>query len=400
MRAADVVGMAWGALLKHRLRSALSLLGVAIGVLAVVVLTALGEGARRYVGGQFEALGTNLLIVLPGKVETSGALPGLGGAPNDLTLADARALQRDVAQAELVVPIALGNETVSHAERGRQVIVIGTSADFLEARRLALAAGSFLPRLEWERSDPVVVLGSKLARELFPAENPLGGVVRVGDARVRVVGVLAPRGMQLGLDMDDLAIVPVASAMRLFDESSLFRILVQVGAHGELDRARARVVALLTERHDEEDVTCITQDSVSGGLESILAVLTLVIAGIAAVSLSVAGIGIMNVMLVSVSDRASEVGLLRALGARRGDVRALFVVEAVLLSCAGGLTGLALSWVAERLLALWFPSFPAAAPAWAVAAALATSLVVGAVFGVLPASRASRLDPVLALQKR
>lgn len=400
MRAADVVGMAWGALVKHRLRSALSLLGVAIGVLAVVLLTALGEGARRYVGGQFEALGTNLLIVLPGKVETSGALPGLGGAPNDLTLADARALARDVPQAELVVPIALGNETVSHAERGRQVIVVGTSADFLEARRLALAAGSFLPRLEWERSAPVVVLGSKLARELFPAESPLGGVVRVGDARVRVVGVLAPRGMQLGLDMDDLAIVPVASAMRLFDESSLFRILVQVGAHGELERARERVVALLTERHDEEDVTCITQDSVSGGLESILAVLTLVIAGIAAVSLSVAGIGIMNVMLVSVSDRTSEVGLLRALGARRGDVRALFVVEAVLLSCAGGVAGLALSWLAERLLALWFPRFPAAAPAWAIAAALATSLVVGAVFGVLPASRASRLDPVLALQKR
>jgi len=399
VRFSDLLGMAAVALARHRLRTGLSLLGVAIGVTAVVLLTALGEGARKYVSGQFQALGTNLLIVLPGKTETTGAFPGFGGAPNDLTLQDARAIRRRVPQAELVVPVAIGNETVSHAERRRQTIVIGATKDFLEARRLGLAHGEFLPDIDWERAMPVAVLGPDLARELFRDENPLGAIVRVGDARVRVIGVLEPRGTQLGLDVDEVVIVPVASAMRIFNRSSLFRLLIQVAAHSELAHAQQRVVGIISERHGEEDVTCVTQDSVSGGLNAILAVLTLAVAGIAAVSLTVAGIGIMNVMLVSVSERTSEVGLLRALGARRAQVRALFVVEAILLSGAGGAVGLGVSWLLTRLFLAWYPAFPAAAPAWAVGAALGLSLAVGAIFGVLPASQASRLDPVLALRK-
>lgn len=400
MNPRDALALSLGALRGHRLRSALSLLGVAIGVCAVVVLTALGEGARRYVSGQFEALGTNLLIVLPGKTETTGAIPGFGGAPNDLTLEDARALQRSVAGAELVVPIAVGNETVSHGERKRQITIIGSTSDFLTARRLGVAQGSFLPEMEWDRSAPVAVLGRDTAHELFPGESPLGKIIRVGDARTRVIGVLESRGTQLGLDMDDLVVVPVASAMRLFNRSSLFRVLVQVHTHADVDRAKQRVLEVLADRHGEEDVTCITQDSVSGGLTAILAVLTLAVAAIAAVSLSVAGIGIMNVMLVSVSERTSEVGLLRALGARRGQVLALFLVEAVALAAAGGAIGLGLSWIATRAVVLWYPNFPARAPLWAVAASLLLSLAVGVLFGVLPARRASRLDPVQALAGR
>jgi putative ABC transport system permease protein len=397
---ADLAAFALPALTRHRLRTGLSLLGVAIGVGSVVALTALGEGARRYVTSQFTAIGSNLLVVLPGKTETTGGFPGVAGVPNDLTLDDARALERRLAQVRLLAPVALGNETVSHRERSRQVMVLGTTHELLEVRELDVAAGRFLPRGEMKRGGQMIVLGDTLARELFPGQHPLGRIVRVGDWRMRVIGVLADRGRQLGVDMDDVALIPVATAMQMFNRTSLFRIIIQVHAHAELDATCDAAVAVLTERHDEEDVTCITQDSVVSSLSSILTVLTLAVAGIAAISLTVAGIGIMNLMLVSVSERTAEVGLLKAVGAGDGQILAVFLAEAVLIAGTGGLLGLALGWAAVGILVLIYPSFPAAPPLWALVAALGLSLAVGAVFGVLPARRAARLDPIVALGAR
>ncbi|MFQ5654684.1 MAG: ABC transporter permease [Planctomycetota bacterium] len=371
------------ALSGHRLRSLLCLAGMAIGVAAVVLLTALGEGARRYVIGQFSALGTNLLIVLPGKTETSGALPGIGGVPNDLTLDDARALSRAIPQARLVVPVSMGTETVRHGERSRQVPVVGTTRDWLQARTLSMHSGRFLPAGDMDRGAPLVVLGRNVAGELFPGDSPVGGVVRVGGWRMRVIGVIGEEGTNIGLDMDDVAIVPVALGLRMFNRSSLFRVLIQVGVHQELEETRRRVRAILTERHGEEDITCITQDAVISSFTSILGALTAALAGIAAISLSVAGIGIMNVMLVAVSERTREVGLLKALGARRGQITGVFLTEAALLSLAGGVLGLGLGWAGVRLIVRLYPVLPAA--------------VTGLLFGVLPARRAARLDPVLAL---
>jgi putative ABC transport system permease protein len=378
----------------------MSLLGVSIGVAAVIALTALGEGARLYVVGQFASIGTNLLIVLPGKTETTGGMPGFGGVPNDLTLADAEAVVQGIPEIEKGSPVAVGTETVAHGERRRQVAIIGTTHEMLELRRLSLAQGRFLPPLEWDRGSPVTVIGTTLAGELFPGESPLGRIVRIGEWRMRVVGVLTPRGEQLGIDMDDVAMVPVATAMKMLNRRSLFRVLLQVRGHAELDLARDKVTRLLTERHGEEDVTCITQDAVLTALDSILGALTMALGGIAAISLAVAGVGIMNVMLVSVSERTREVGLLKALGAGRGQILALFLTEAVLISSAGGLLGLAFGWGAVAALVAMFPALPATPPTWAVGAALALSVAVGAGFGVLPARRATRLDPVAALAGR
>jgi len=400
VRLLDGILFALTALSRHRLRTSLSTLGVAIGVSAVVLLTSLGEGARRYVDDQFQSLGTNLLIVIPGHTDTAGAMPGIGGAPHDLTFDDAEAILRTVRGVQLVVPISLGSETVANRERHKQVYVVGSTSDYLAARRLDLHRGANLPVLEWERSKPVIVLGRTLAEDLFPGGEAVGGVVRVGDVRMRVIGVLDQRGTQLGLDLGNLGLVPVATAMRMYDESSLFRILIQVSERADMEKTKERVKALLIERHGEEDFTCITQDSVSGTLSSILGVLTLALAAIAGVSLSVAGIGIMNVMLVSVSERTAEVGLLRAIGARRGAVRLVFLCEAALISVAGGALGLALAWLAARGLMIAFPSFQVTPPAWAVVAALVVSLAVGLVFGVMPASRATRLDPVEALGRK
>jgi len=396
----DILGFATRALRGHRLRTGLSLLGVAIGVAAVVTLTALGEGARLYVIGQFASVGTNLLIVVPGRTETTGGMPGMGGVPNDLTLEDARAVLRGVPEIEKAAPLVMGTETVAFGERRRQVALVGGTHEMLEVRRLGIASGRFLPPLEWDRSSPVAVLGQKSAAELFPGRDPVGQIVRVGDWRMRVIGVLASRGQQLGVDMDDVAIVPVATAMKMLNRRSLFRLLLQVRTHADLDRAKERVVRLIAERHGEEDVTGITQDAVLGAFTSILGALTLALAGIASVSLAVAGVGIMNVMLVSVSERTREIGLLKALGAGRRQILLAFLAEAVLLSTAGGLLGLLVGWLAVQVLVAVYPALPATPPPWAVVAAFSLSVAVGAGFGVLPARRATRLDPVAALSGR
>jgi putative ABC transport system permease protein len=400
VRAADVFRYSLSAVLAHRLRSALSLLGMAIGVGAVIILTALGEGARGYVVDEFAAIGSNLLIVVPGKTETAGALPGIGGAPHDLTLDDAEALAR-LPGIVRIAPLALGTETVAYRHRRRQVAVMGTTVEMRDIRRLAVARGRYLPPGEVGRGEAVVVLGSAVTRELFPGgEEPIGKVVRVGGWRMKVIGVLEKRGVQLALDMDEVVIVPVVTAMRLFDRSSLFRIMIEARGHHELDAIAAEATALLTDRHGEEDVTVLTQEAVLASFERILRALTLAVGAIAGVSLAVAGILIMNVMLVSVSERTSEVGLLKALGAQRGQIEAAFLLEAALLSLAGAGLGLGLGWLGVLALIEMFPALPTGMPVWAATAGLATALLSGTLFGVLPARRASRLEPVAALARR
>jgi putative ABC transport system permease protein len=400
MRAADLLGYAARALAGHRLRSVLSLLGVAIGVTAVIVLTALGEGARRYVIEQFASLGTNLVAVLPGRTETTGAMPGVVGAPNDLTIGDAQTIAQAAREANGVAPMAMGTETVSFGERSRQVAIIGTAADYQTLFGLEVRRGEFLPELELDRGAPVVVLGAKVASELFGSRDPVGQAVRIGAWRMRVIGVNAPVGTKLALDLDEAALVPVATSLAMFNKTSLFRILVSARSHADIEPLRARIRELLLERHGEEDFSTLTEDSLISTFSSILTALTLVLAAIAAVSLSVAGIGIMNVMLVSVSERTAEIGLMRAVGVGRAQITAVFLAEAVMLAGLGGAVGLGVGWLLVQALVGLYPALPASPPTWAVVSSVVVSLGVGAVFGWLPARRAALLDPVLALGKR
>jgi len=400
VNAVEVFRYSGRALTGHRLRSVLSLLGVAIGIAAVVLLTALGEGARRYVLTQFAQIGANFVAIVPGKIETTGGIPGLGGAPNDLTLDDALALRRALPSARYVAPFVVGTESVEHGDRRRQVLVVGATSEFQPVRRLEIGRGRFLPETDYDRGAPVAVLGDRVARELFPYGEALGRVARVGDRRFKVIGVLSGRGEQLGIDLDEVVIVPVATAMAMFDRRSLFRILVEAEPGVSLDAVKARALELLVARHGEEDVTLLTEDAIMASLSSILTALTLALGAIAAISLAVAGVGIMNVMLVSVSERTAEIGLLRAVGASRAQIRLCLVTEAALLSAAGGLVGLLAGWLGTRLLVGIWPALPATPPAWAVGSAIVLSLVVGTLFGWLPARRASRLEPVAALTGR
>jgi putative ABC transport system permease protein len=389
------------ALAQHRRRSGLSLLGVSIGVIAVISLTAFGEGAVRYVSDQFATLGTSLLIVTPGYNETTGGFPGAGGVPNDLTLDDAMELERKIPGVLRMVPMSITSAPVSRLGRSRQVMIIGSTADFRRVRDLQVIAGRFLPAdVSIERSAPVAVIGRNVARELFGDQPAVGQPIRVGDWRMRVLGVLAARGTQMGLDVDELVIVPVATGLRMANSSSLMRILLDLRPQADMETAKQRVIKLMIDRHDEQDVTVLTQEAVLDTLSDILRALTAVVASIAAISLTVAGIGIMNVMLVSVSERRAEVGLLKALGATRRQILAVFLIESVMLSSLGGFAGLALGWLIVETVVAIYPSFPAVTPLWAVGAVAGVSMLTGTVFGVLPAWQASRLDPVVALQSK
>jgi len=396
----DALVFAWRNLHRHGLRSALIVLAMAMGVTAIVSLSALGDGARRFVVGEFASLGSNLLIVLPGRNDTTGGAPPLSGEiSRDLTLRDAQALLRD-RLIQRVAPVLFGSANFSYANRQREVVVVGSTADFSRIRTLHMARGGFIPAMDWDRTAPVVVIGKRIAAELFGTGRALGELIRIADRRFRVIGILASGGQSLGLNMDEVAVIPVASAQNLFNRSSLFRILAQVRSPDQMAPAKQRIIDILRRRHEgEEDVTVITQDAVLATFDKLFAALTAALAGIATISILVAGILIMNVTLVAVSQRTGEIGLLKALGATAANVRNLILIEALLLSSTGAAAGLAGGYALVRAGAALYPELPLAIPSWAAASALAVALAAGIVFALMPARKAARLDPVQALTR-
>ena len=400
MNLSDTLRFAVRAAAGAPLRTFLMALAMSIGVAAVVVLTALGDGARRYVVDEFSALGSNLVIVLPGRSETGGFSPmnAITATVRDLTVEDARAITRAPAVLR-TAPIAIGTSEAVFGGRLRDVTIVGTTADYLRLRRMDLAQGRFLPVDEPHAA--VAVIGATIRAELFGAEPALGQVLRIGDRRVRVIGVLARSGQGLGMNADEVVILPVAVAQAMFDTHTLFRILVEARARALVEPAQAQTREILRARHDGEDnVTVITQDAVLATFDRILGALTYGVAAIAAIGLAVAGIFVMNVMLVAVAQRTGEIGLLKALGADGRTIRNAFLAEATLLSAAGALAGYLLGQAGAFALRMAIPALPAYPPDWAVLAALGTALATGLLFGVMPARRAARLDPVQALMKR
>jgi len=398
MRWEDAVGLALESLRLHRLRTGLTLTGIAIGVTAVLLLTALGDAAKGYVVQQFADIGANLVIVVAGKVETSG-LPSPGGVTRDLTIDDCEAIPKLAPAARVVAPLSLGSGVFEYGGRTRAVYVIGSTSEYQVLRNIKVSMGEFLPPGDPRQGGNVVVIGRTIQREVFQGENPLGKSVRIAQARFRVIGVLAPKGQSLGFNYDDIVLIPVATGMRLFNQTGLFRIFIQAADASTVPVALNEVKRVLTARHDgDEDFTFITQDAMLKTVGSIIDALTAALAGIAAISLAVAGIGIMNVMLVSVSERTSEVGLLKALGARRRQILSVFLVEAATLSVAGAAIGVVAGvGVILAAGAVWttFPIRPN--PVW-IGVVLTLALGAGITFGLMPARRASRLQAAEALR--
>lgn len=401
MRARDIAVFSMQAATASRGRTILTLLAMAIGVSSVILLISLGDSGRRYVIDQFASLGTNLLIVIPGRSETTGGPPPLlGETPRDLTLDDAIALTNSTA-IRRVAPIIAGSAPVSVKQLEREMIVLGSSADLFEVRRLTMGQGIFLPPGDLDRGGNVCVIGSKGKKELFGNRQALGRWIRIGDRRFRVIGVLADTGVSLGEDMGEVVIIPVATAQALFNRVSLFRIVVEASNEDAVDRAKEAILSIIRARHEgEDDITVITQDAVLATFDKIFRALTLTVGGIAAISLVVAGIMIMNIMLVAISNRRSEIGLLKALGAPRTQIMGLFLTESALLSVAGAFWGFLLAFGAMKLLAGFFPEYNLALAPWSPFIASGLALGTGILFGVLPARRASMLEPALALSRR
>lgn len=402
MRPADVLRFAAGSAAGYPLRTFLMVLAMSIGVAAVVMLTALGDGARRYVVNEFSSLGTNLVIVLPGRSETGGFNPAnaITGTPRDLTVGDARAIARAPSVLR-TAPLTIGTSEASYGGKLRDVTVVGTTADYFLIRRIGVAQGRTLPGGDTGASASVALLGAKVREELFGTEPAIGRMLRVGDRRYRVIGVLAQSGQGLGMNADEVVVLPVEAAQAMFNTNTLFRILVEAKNREAILPAKAEAAGIIKTRHEgEEDVTVITQDAVLATFDRILGVLTYGVAGIAGISLAVAGILVMNVMLVAVTQRTGEIGLMKALGAPGHTIRNAFLTEAALLSAAGAVLGYLIGQGGALALRLAFPTLPAYPPNWAVAAALLTALGTGLLFGVMPANRAARMDPVQALAKR
>jgi len=402
MRLADLLEFAWRVLRGYPARTLLILVAMGIGVAAVVAVSSIGEGARLYVISQFGSLGTHLVIVLPGRSETAGAMPGvlMGRTPRDLTIEDALALKRSPA-IRRIAPLIVGAGDLRVGARVREGPVLGSTAEFVAIRHMEVAQGEFLPEGDPRHSQPVCVIGATVARELFPGRSALGEWVRIGDRRFRVLGVLAAQGESLGFNTDELVIVPLAAAQALFNTDALFRILVEAKSRDQIAAAKDDAEEIIRERHEgKRDVTVITQDAVLATFDRILRALTLAVGGLAAISLAVAGILIMNVMLISVTQRRGEIGLLKALGATGAQIGLAFITEAVLLGLGGAGLGLLVGKLGQLAIGHAYPSVPFTPPWWAVLAAPLTAIATAVLFAVAPARRAARLDPVRALSRR
>jgi len=398
VRVREVLRFVIGALIGHRLRSALSALGVAIGVAAVILLTSLGEGTRNYIVSQFTQFGTNLLAVNPGAIKTLG-IPGmLGGTTHKLTIDDAEALRR-VPGVEHVVPLVAGQAEVKGGGRGRAVFIYGVNHEAPLAWSFPVGQGSFLPEMDPRRQGAFAVLGPKVARELFGADSALGRRVRIGGRSFLVVGIMEPKGQLLGFDLDDAAYIPAATAMALFNLDELIEIDVTTTSSEVIPSVVEGIRSLLMQRHrGEEDFTITTQTEMIETFGRVIGIVTVAVSGIAGISLLVGAMGILTMMWISVHERTGEIGLLRALGVGRRTVEWLFLTESVVLAGAGGLVGVAAGFGIGAAIRLAVPGLPISTPPEAVAAALIMSLVVGVASGAVPARRAAALDPIEALR--
>jgi putative ABC transport system permease protein len=392
--------VAFEAILSNKVRSGLTMLGVIIGVMAVILLVSIGEGAQVYITKELTGLGTNLLIIQPGKTTASGGFhPPSAGTVRKLTYDDSLALRRRAWLLTDAVPIVLGSGRIKFQNLGRDVMIIGATPEFQRVRNLFVDSGSYISQSDVDSKLKIVVLGAKVKVELFGDQNALGKVVMLSDARYRVVGVMRKKGTSLGMDVDDIVYVPVTSGQELFDTDSLFEIIASTPRAEDVDRATAQIKDILIKRHaHREDFTIQTQGAILSTMNTILGVLTAVLGGIAGISLVVGGIGIMNIMLVSVRERTREIGIRKALGARNRDIMAQFMIEAITLSGAGGVIGILLGVGLALLIPVFVTVLPTSVSAWSIIMAFTFSAAVGVFFGVYPARRAAMQDPIQALR--
>lgn len=393
----DTITLSLHAVASHRLRSFLTALGIAVGIAAVVLLTSLGEGIHRYVLAEFTQFGTNLIGITPGKTNTTGFSGGVISNVRPLSLADSIALAQ-MPRVIATVPVVQGNASVEFEQRSRRTYIFGVGAAAPQVWQIRVALGRFLPDDDPRVARAFAILGSKVKQELFGTQNPLGQRLRIGSEQYRVVGVMESKGQMLGFDLDDAVYIPAARAMSLFNRNSLMEIDLLYAAGSRSEDVAQRVKSLLVARHGDEDFTVVTQDQMLDVLGSVLNILTMAVGALGGISLVVGGVGILTIMTIAVHERTAEIGLLRAVGADRGQILALFIGEAIVLSSLGGLAGLVIGAGGAWLLGHFVPALPTHTPWSYVLFAELLAAFIGLLAGVWPARHAAHLDPIEALR--
>ena len=397
MSPADFTAFILVSLGTNRLRTALTALGIAVGIAAVILLTSIGEGLHRFVIAEFTQFGTNLVTVTPGRISTHGASLGAVNTVRPLSIDDALALAR-VRYVQVSDPMVQGNAEVVYAGKSRRVTLYGIGPDFSRALSMRVASGEFLPHDDPRAPRALAVLGAKVARELFSGENPLGARLRIGGERYRIVGVMESKGQVLGFDLDDTVFIPVGRALDMFNRESLMEIHVLYEPTAPLAEVEAGIRRVLIARHGAEDFTVTPQQKMLEVFGTVLDAITFAVAAIGAISLVVGGVGILTILTIAVAERTGEIGLLRAIGATRRSILLLFLGEAALLAAIGGAAGLALGWGFAGALKLVLPALPVHVSWHYALLAEAVAVSVGLAAGVLPARRAALLDPLEALR--
>ena len=388
------------AIVENKLRSALTMLGMIIGVMAVILLVSVGTGAKRYITSEFESLGTNVILIQPGKTDKKNSMgPPVSSSKGKLTMSDVESLQKNAQSLSAVSGVMFGAGVVKNDQATNNINILGCNDQFNRIFNMTITEGNFFSKEDEDSGRRVVVLGHTIKENLFGSTTALGKLVKINESEHRVIGIIKPTGDKLGFNVDDMVFIPTKSALRLFNTDKLFGIRASGKSRSGLDDAVKDLTSVLKERHNgEEDFTVITQVTMLDSMNTILNMLTYALAAIAFISMLVGGIGIMNIMLVSVTERTREIGIRRAVGARRSDILKQFMIEAVVISVAGGLVGILISMIITYSLFLFFPTFDMRPPFWILPPAFFLSFFTGVVFGVWPAKKAAHIQTIDALR--
>ncbi len=392
----DQIQWVFKVLWAYRLRSALTVVGFAVGIASVTLLTALGEGMRQFIMEEFTQFGSRIVAITPGKTETYG-LGGLLNTTRPLTLDDAESLQR-ITTVEFVVPVVFGSGQVKSETRSRYVDIAGVAGRADKAWKINVAQGRFLPTDNWQQPRAFAVLGSQLKQELFGHASALGQTVTIAQSRFVIVGVMESKGEFLGTNLDELIYIPAQKALQLFNRSSLMEIDVFYKPQVSAEQIAATISKRLIDRHGMEDFTLVTQDAMLKSLDNILSIVKWVAAGLSSIALIVGGVGILTVFSISVAERKQEIGLLQALGMNGNQMQRLFLAEAITLALVGALVGYVMVTLPLLLVTFWMPSFPFEAEFLVFVGAMILSAIIGALSGIQPARQAANLAPIEALR--
>lgn len=399
----ESVSISIHALFANKLRSILTMLGIIIGVGAVIAMVAVGMGVRQKVTSSIASLGSNMLIVRPG-AQTSGGVRGSAGSRKTLKYEDAQAIKKKIKDVDYVSPIASSSFQVVNGNQNWNTQVQGVTAEFLQIRDLSVSNGSFITDSDLATRNRVAVIGSTVSENLFGEENPVGHTIRVKNQPYRVIGVLESKGQSsMGQDQDDIVIVPLTTAMdRLLGITYVNMINVQVSSQDKMDEVQSNIETLLRQRHHlvgdkESDFQVQNLTSLMTTLNETTTMLTLFLGSIAAISLVVGGIGIMNIMMVSVTERTREIGIRKALGATFKNIMTQFLIESVVIGVIGGLIGVAFG-IGVALAISKFGGFQTVITAAPILISFSFSVGIGLFFGIYPARKAALLDPIEALR--